>query len=183
MSCLRRLLTIAALAVFAAGCSSTAMTATDFTLTSDSGRPWRLSDQQGRPVLLTFGFAHCSDTCPATLARLAQLTRQLGPDGRRIEIAMVTVDPRRDTPAALHAFVTRFGQNVVGLTGSSAQIRRVESAYHVWAAPLGKKHDGGYDVAHTATIELIDARGHVRGIVNDDDGDAALSRALADVRG
>jgi protein SCO1/2 len=159
-------------------CSMHPMAAPDFTLTDDGGQAWTLASQR-RPLLLTFGFSHCADTCPATLAKLAKLVRGLGTTGENVEIVMVTVDPSRDTPDALHRFVTRFNGPIVGLTGTAAQVGRVETAYHVWSQRIPGKHRDrqSYDVAHTAVIYAIDARGEIRAIANDDDSDAALRSA------
>jgi protein SCO1/2 len=179
-----RLAAAAALtAAMLGGCGASGKAAPDFTLTSDAGQPWTLSAQHGKPVLLTFGFSHCADTCPETLAKLAHLTQHsLGGAGSAVEIVMVTVDPRRDSPAALHAFVSRFDRPIVGLTGSRKQIDAVESAYGVWAQPVPGKHGGqDYDVAHTATIFLIDAGGHIRGLHQDDDSEAAIARSVREM--
>lgn len=164
-----------------AGCSSHRLAAPDFTLTADDNRPWALSAQRGHPVLLTFGFTHCADTCPATLAKLAHLRRSLGDQGRDVAIAMVSVDPRRDSPAVLHRFVTRFDGPVAGLTGSQSRITAVESAYHVWAQRVpGRKPSAGYDVVHSAVIYVIDASGAIRGIHDDDEPEVALASAVRD---
>lgn len=183
---LGRLLGAATLtAAVACGCAATGKDAPDFTLTSDAGQAWALSGQRGKPVLLTFGFSHCADTCPETLAKLAHLTQHaLGARGDDVEIVMVTVDPQRDTPGVLHAFMARFGRPIVGLTGSPQAIDAVEAAYHVWAAPVpGKRGHHDYDVAHTAAIFLIDAGGHIRGLHQDDDSEAAIARSVRDMLG
>jgi protein SCO1 len=155
--------------------------APDFTLTDDAGQSWSLSAQRGTPVLLTFGFTHCADTCPATLAKLAQLAA--GRDSKTpVEIAFVTVDPQRDSVAAMHAFVSRFGARnarFVGLTGTPDQIDAVERAYHVWAQRIpGRQPHGAYDIAHSAIVYFIDPRGTTRSVHDDDDSDAVLSAAL-----
>ncbi len=165
------------------GCAPRGGNAPDFTLTADGGRPWTLSAQAGRPVLLTFGFTHCADTCPATLAKLARLTQSLGAAANTVEIAMVTVDPQRDTPPVLHRFVARFGGPIVGLTGAPSHVAQIEGAYHVWAQRIPGKHRlaNDYDVAHTAVIYAIDGRGNIRSIRNDDDSDATLTASIRDV--
>ncbi|HEY1653626.1 MAG TPA: SCO family protein [Candidatus Tumulicola sp.] len=185
MSCFLRLSCAAALIAVVAGCAARGPAAPDFTLTSDTGQPWSLAAQRGRPVLLTFGFTHCADTCPATLAKLARLrTNALGPHGRDVEIVLVTVDPNRDTPAVLHAFVSRFGPSIVGLTGDPGRIRAVENAYHVWAQSVpGNRRGGNYDVAHAAVIYLIDAAGRIRGLHEDDESEADLARAVREMLG
>jgi protein SCO1/2 len=152
-----------------------------FTLTDDAGHAWTLSSQRGTPVLLTFGFTHCADTCPAILAKLARLAS--GPGAKTpVEIAFVTVDPARDSVTAMHRFVTRFGDanaRVVGLTGTQDQIDAVERAYHVWAQRIpGRQPHAAYDVAHSAVVYFIDAHGTTRSVRDDDDSDAVLSTAL-----
>ena len=133
--------------------------------------------------MLSFGFTHCADTCPATLAKLTRVRRSLGTSGR-IAIAMVSVDPRRDTPAVLHRFVQHFDGRIVGLTGRPADVAAVESAYHVWAQRLpGKVRGGaGYDVAHSAVIYFIDPSGRIRNISDDDASDGTLANAMRDAR-
>ena len=179
------LLAALALPAALAACAARGPAAPDFTLTSDTGRAWTLRAQRGHPLLLTFGFTHSADTCPATLAKLGHLV-QTDPAARAagVRIAMVTVDPKRDSPAALHAFVARFGSGIVGLTGSTASIRSVERAYHVWAQPLpSKRGRPGYDVAHSAAIYVIDAGGHIRGLYPDDESESSLAHAVAAVAG
>lgn len=169
-----------ALAAMLVACGSSRPSAPDFSLTDDAGSAWTLSAQRGHPVLLTFGFTHCADTCPATLAKLARLTQsKLGPRGKDVTIAMVTVDPRRDSPAVLHAFVSRFGRPIAGLTGSPQQIRSVEKDYHVWAQPLPPKRKAGdYDVVHSAAIYVIDSNGRIAGLVEDGDSEASIAHAV-----
>ncbi|MBV8155381.1 MAG: SCO family protein [Candidatus Eremiobacteraeota bacterium] len=151
-------------------------------LTDDSGSPWALDAQRGKAVAIVFGFTHCEDTCPATLAKLTHLAGQLGVQGREVEIAFVTVDPQRDTPGVLHRFVGRFSSppvRVVGLTGTPAQIDAVKNAYHVWAQRVPGMHKGdGYDVAHSSVIFFVGPSGELRSLHDDDDSDAVLARAL-----
>jgi protein SCO1 len=150
--------------------------APDFTLTSDSGAPWQLS-QQHSVVVLTFGFAHCADTCPALLARLSKIAGAASKTSAApIRVAMVTVDPQRDRPVALHAFVSKFA-GVTGLTGTQAQIDAVETAYHVWAQRLPLKH-GDYDYAHATAIYVIGANGSIVAVRDDSDSDASIASAL-----
>ena len=115
-----------------------------------------------------------------TLAKLAALARSDRAPNRSIEVAFVTIDPTRDTVSTLHRFIRRFtqrdGRFVVGLTGTAAQIARVKAAYHIWSQPLANG-----DIAHTAAIIIIDARGRIAGIFDDDQSPASLSRALSAV--
>jgi protein SCO1 len=166
----------AAIASFAllVACSSRPAAA-DFTLVSDSGAAWRLSGRHAT-VLLSFGFAHCADSCPALLARLSRLAASARARSQMVEVAMITVDPQRDRPAQLHSFVSRF-PGITGLTGTQAQIDAVETAYGVWAQRLPKK-DGDYDYAHATAIYYIDPNGRIAAIRDDTDTDASLLSAL-----
>jgi protein SCO1/2 len=179
-----------ACAAAVAACSG-GKSAPDFTLRDDRGNASTLSAQQGKAVLLTFGFTHCRDTCPATLARLSRLSGSPHDGSDRVQIAFVTIDPARDGVAVLHRFVERLqptGGAIVGLTGSPQEIARVKTAYHVWSHPSTKFIPSGveglrvtrdYDIAHTAVIFFIDPRGRLAGVQNDDESDATLSRSLA----
>jgi protein SCO1 len=155
--------------------------ARDFILRTDDGGTWQLSGQRGKAVLLTFGFTHCGDTCPATLAKLVRLSTTLGERSKVVEIAFVTVDPTRDSPLVLHRFLHRFevagASTLVGLTGTPAQISQTEAGYHVYA----KKVRG--DVAHSAVIFFIDPGGRLRGMRDDDDSQQALLKTVRELLG
>jgi protein SCO1 len=176
-----RLFAFALLAILVTACAQ-GKTAPDFTLTNDGGQAWTLSAQRGRLVLMTFGFTHCADTCPATVAKLARLVETFGPQTRNAEVAFVTVDPQRDTPSVMHAFIKRFSSNqIVGLTGTPAQIASVERAYHVWAQKLPGSRD--YDEAHSAVIYFIDGNGAIRALRDDDDSQAVLGQTIHEISG
>jgi protein SCO1 len=177
MILLARVLAVA-LVLLLGSCSSG--TAPNFRLTDDTGASWTLAGQQGKTVVLTFGFTHCTDTCPATLAKLTRLAGTVDAQGHSVEIVFVTVDPGRDTPRVLHRFLTHFNTgatHVTGLTGSPPQIDSVERAYHVWAQRIPGSR-ASYDVAHSAVIYFIDPAGRIRALHDDDDPDAVLSAAL-----
>ncbi len=154
-----------------AGCAHPGVPAPDFTLTNDNGTPWTLSAQHGKTVALFFGFTHCDDTCPDTLAKIAKSLQKDRATPETAEIAFVTIDPERDTPAVLHAYKRRFsGAKIVGLTGTPAQIAAVENAYHVWSKKVPGKHGSiDYDEIHSAFTFFIDRNGNERMIHNDDD--------------
>lgn len=160
-----------------AGCSRLPASP-DFTLTDQTGKPWSLSEQRGTPVELFFGFTHCVDTCPQTLAKLARATTQAHSNA---EIVFVTVDPERDSPPVLARFLGRFsGTRIVGLTGTPQQISSVERRYHVYAQKLpGKPGSNDYDEAHIATVFLIDADGVQRKLADTSDD---VSQLADDVR-
>lgn len=156
--------------------------APDFTLTDQAGRPFTLSQQRGRAVALFFGYGHCPDICPTTLASLARAKTLLGPRAADVEILFVTVDPERDTPQALGKYVALFDRNIIALTGTAAQLEPVYKAYFVYHEK--QKPDGsanGYAVSHSATIFMIDRSGRLRTVGGWDDDSKTLARTLEDL--
>lgn len=140
---------------------SPAQPAYDFTLTDQHGRPVRLSDQRGKVVALFFGYTHCPDVCPATLAHLLGAQRLLGAAAGETVVDFVTVDAARDTPGVLGTYAALFDPRFEGLTGTAAQLDRAYAAYHVWHQRLAgdARH---YAVAHGSAISLIDRAGRLR---------------------
>lgn len=138
--------------------------APDFTLTDQSGRPFRLSDLRGHAVALFFGYTHCPDVCPTTLAALARAKRKLGADGARFDVVFVTVDPKRDTTAVVGKYVHLFDPSFIGLTGTEAQLAPVYDAYKVYHQDLPAHGSAaGYFVAHSSTVDFIGPHGRIRG--------------------
>lgn len=129
-----------------------------FTLVGADGKPFASTRLAGKPFAIFFGFTHCPDVCPTTLARLTKLRRQLGPGDNAFDILFVTVDPERDGPAEVGAYTGLFGTPIIGLTGSPAQIEQVKKQYAVFSAkaPGG---GGDYSVDHTASVFLMDRAG------------------------
>jgi protein SCO1 len=137
----------------------------DFTLTDQNGNARTLSDLQGQPVLLFFGFTHCPDVCPATLAHFRQVKRDLGEQGSDVTFVLVSVDGSRDTPETLKAYVEQFDPEFVGLTGDEDYVREIGSDYFLFfnrAVIEGIPSAAGYMVDHTAYSYLIDAEGKLR---------------------
>ena len=132
--------------------------ATDFTLTDQNGRPYTLSAHRGHVIALFFGYAHCPDECPTTLAALARAKRKAGAAGATFDVVLVTVDPARDTPAALKRYVDQFDPAFTAVTGSAAQLDPVYSAYHV-------VHEiKGDDIEHSTFVQFITPVGRLGGI-------------------
>jgi protein SCO1/2 len=141
----------------------------DFTLTDQNGDKVSLSDFRGKPVFLFFGYTHCPDICPTTLAVLAQALRLLESDpvvAAELQGLFVSVDPARDTPESLKDYVAFFGERVVGVTGSAEQLgafaRQFGAMYAIDAPQPGKAADD-YLVSHNATIFLVDPRARLHG--------------------
>ena len=165
------------LALAFAGCAP-GNPAADFTLQNDGASPWSLSAQRGKAVVLTFGYTHCTDTCPLTLAKISKAIRSLGPRASDVEVAFVTVDPQRDTPPVLRAYLQRFGAGIAGLTGTPQQVAAVEQSYHVWAQRVpGKRGNDNYDDAHSSGIFFIDTHGNLSSLHDGDDSVEELARA------
>jgi protein SCO1/2 len=180
-----RLAVIAFSCIALAACSA-GSTAPDFTLHDERGNRWTLSQQRDTAVLLTFGFTHCADTCPATLGRLSGVARSLGGRGRAVEIAFVTVDPARDQAVVLRKFLARCDTGagrLVGLTGTPGQIAAVENAYHVWAqrAPGHSQGATDYEEAHSSVIFLIDRRSRIHTLRDPNDSQTSLEHAVAEL--
>jgi protein SCO1/2 len=147
-----------------------------FTLTDSNDQPFASSRLAGRPYALFFGFTHCPDVCPTTLARLVRLRRQLGSDDA-FRIVFVTVDPERDGPAEVGKYADLFGAPVIGLTGSPAQIAQVKKVFGIFSEKVGTGDT--YTVDHTAAVLLFDKSGQFQSTIAPDETDAA---ALAKLR-
>jgi protein SCO1/2 len=157
--------------------------APDFTLTDQNGKPWSLSQERGyHGVALFFGYTHCPDVCPTTLAHLSEARRLLGADRDNLRIAFVTVDPARDTPAVLKRYVALFDPSIVGLTGAPDRLEPVYAAYRVWHQQLPHGDSAaGYLVSHSSAIYLIDRVGHLRGIADWADTSPQLAQKIKEV--
>jgi protein SCO1/2 len=173
--------TLARTASFHGTAYEPAADAPDFRLVDHSGEPVSLASFRGKTVLLFFGYTHCPDVCPLTLAKLRSALASLDGDARDVRILMVTVDPERDTPAVLADYVGRYGPEVSGLTGSREELARVALAYGVHAEA---GHGAEHAVVHTPAIFGIDAAGRLRVLIRPDaDADALRADVRTLVRG
>jgi len=134
----------------------------DFQLTDHNAHPRSLSDFRGKVVAVFFGFTHCPDVCPTTLAELAQTVKRLGASGDEVQILFITVDPARDTQKVLAQYVTAFDPRFLGLYGDPATTAKAAAAYKVFFAPQPPNASGNYTVDHSAAIFVIDRRGRPR---------------------
>jgi len=148
------------------------------TLTDQTGRCRTLSDFRGKVVALFFGYTHCPDECPTTLGKLRLALRQLGPEAARVQVLFVTVDPERDTPAVLAAYLSTFDPSFLGLRGSQAELKTLIGQMKIVSERSDQEGDG-YTLAHSANVFLFDRTGHIRVL----EAKAADSAALvADLR-
>jgi protein SCO1/2 len=133
------------------------------------GGPYRLIDQDGKPrssadfrgryQLIYFGYSFCPDVCPTTLGVISSALDKLGVDSGRIVPVFITIDPERDTPAVLKKYMAAFGPQFVGLTGSVADIAKVEKEYRVYAKKQPLEGKSGYGMDHSSVIYLIGPNG------------------------
>jgi len=164
------------LALLAAGCDggpkfkSTDITGADYgkslDLTDHTGKPRHLEDFRGKAVVVFFGFTHCPDVCPTTLAEMSQVVKSLGPDGDRVQVLLVTVDPERDTREALAKYVTAFDPRFLGMYGDLEATRRVAKDFKVYFEK--RKTGDSYSVDHSAQSYVIDPQGRLRLFVRHD---------------
>jgi len=159
-----------------AGDVAGAMPDLEFTLTGPDGGTVDSRELRGKPVLLFFGFTNCPHVCPTTLARLAVLMKQLGPDAQDIQVVFVTVDPARDTPEAMQRYTAAFGPWLLGLTGEPDELKRLRESYGVYAAMESSDDKGDYNVMHTTVVFAFDKDGKVRLLLSDlDNADAVVA--------
>jgi protein SCO1/2 len=129
-----------------------------FELVDQDGRKVTERDMAGHPFLVFFGFTHCPDVCPTTLFEVSEIFNKLGADADRVGALFITVDPERDTSAALKDYLSSFDRHLRGLTGDPAAIAATLKTYRVYAkkVPL----DGGdYTMDHSAIVYLMDKDG------------------------
>jgi protein SCO1 len=129
-----------------------------FRLIDQNGEPFSDQDLKGKSFLVFFGFTHCPDVCPTTLFDISEIMRNLGTDADRTAAVFITVDPERDTPAALKEYLSSFDPHVRALSGDPADIAAVAKAYRVYyrKVPL---EGGDYTMDHTAIVYLMDKDG------------------------
>ncbi len=151
---------------------STDVTGADFgrelALTGHDGKPRVLSDFRGKAVVLFFGFTHCPDICPTTLADAAQAMKALGKDADRVQVLFVTVDPERDTAAVLSKYVPAFDARFIGLTGDTAAVQKAAKEFRIYYEKRAGKASGEYSVDHSAQSFVLDPQGRLRLFVRHD---------------
>ena len=136
--------------------------ARDFALTDVGGARRTLADYRGKAVVVFFGYTHCPDVCPTTLAQLAQARRLLGADADRVQVLFVTLDPDRDTPQLLSRYVPAFDPSFVGLTGNQQQITAAAREFRVLFEKVAGSTPDSYTLDHTSGSFVFDPKGHVR---------------------
>jgi protein SCO1/2 len=131
-------------------------------LTGHDGRPRTLADFRGKAVVLFFGYTHCPDVCPTTLADVAGALKALGPDAARVQVLFVTLDPERDTREILAGYVTAFDPSFIGLSGDAAATQRVAKEFKIFYEKRPGRAPDAYTMDHSAQTYVLDGEGRLR---------------------
>ncbi len=148
-----------------------------FSLTAPDGSTVTEKTLAGRPYAIFFGYTRCPDVCPTSLARMARLRKQLGPQAMKFNIVFVSVDPGHDRPADLGNYVALFGTPIIGLTGTDAQLEQIKKGYGIYSAKVPQT-GGDYTIDHTAAITLMTAKGEFAGTIDTQESDATALEKL-----
>lgn len=152
--------------------------ARELALPDPSGRVRTLAEFKGKVAVVFFGFTQCPDVCPSTLAELAAVKQALGPAGADVIGIFVSVDPARDTPEVLQAYVGNFGADFVALRGDEAQTKAAAKAFKIFYQKVPGKTETSYTVDHTAGSYVFDRQGRVRLFTRYGTGAEALKHDL-----
>ncbi|MFT8674890.1 MAG: SCO family protein [Acetobacter sp.] len=147
-----------------------------YALTDTANRPVTQADFRGRYTLIYFGYTHCVDVCPLTLATVSAALEELGPRGRAVTPIFISVDPERDTPEVVKNYVAHFSPDIVGLSGTTAQLRPVLAAFHVTV-----RHHAGANalIDHSSLLYLMDGHNHLAGMIPVDSSAHDIAADLA----
>jgi len=165
------LLTLAGCDRFSLGSKAPTFNSTDITgaefarrleLPDVDGQPRTLADWKGKVTVVFFGYTQCPDVCPTTMADLAAIRKSLGADGDKLQSVFVTIDPERDTPEVLKAYVANFGPGFTALRGTPDQTAAAAKEFKVFYAKVPGRNGGSYTMDHSAASFVFDAAGRVR---------------------
>ena len=151
------LIAAAALAWLTPSRSGSPLIGGPFTLQTADGKSVTDKDLIGHPYLVYFGYTHCPDVCPTTLAQISDVLAKL--PGKPVKTLFITVDPERDSPALMGDYVSSFDPRIVGLSGSPAEVDKTEKEFRVYARKSPGK-DGDYAMDHSSVVYLMDRSGH-----------------------
>ena len=189
---MKKLLAILMLALLAAGCdkladkppsfNNTDLTGLDyakgFELTDHNGVARTLADFRGKVVVLFFGFTQCPDVCPTTMAEMAAVMKELGPQADEVQVLFVTLDPERDTQELLANYVPAFDKRFLGLYGDAAATARTAKEFKVFYAKSPGSAPGSYSIDHTAGSYVFDKEGRIRLFLRHGQGPAPIAQDL-----
>ncbi|MGO4392096.1 SCO family protein [Variovorax sp. M-6] len=136
--------------------------ARDFSLTDADGKTRTLADFKGKAVVLFFGYAQCPDVCPTTMSEMAQVKQQLGANGDKLQVLFVTVDPARDTPEVMKAYMGAFDPSFVALIPTPDQLTALAKDFKVYFKKVDGKTPTSYSMDHSAASFVYDPQGRLR---------------------
>jgi protein SCO1/2 len=136
--------------------------AKDFQLTDHDGKRRSLADFKGKAVVVFFGFTQCPDVCPTTMARLAEVKQRLGADGDRLQVVFVSVDPERDTPAILKAYMGNFDPGFLALRPTPEELPAVAKSFKIYYKKVEGSAPDSYTMDHSAGDYIYDPQGRLR---------------------
>ena len=153
--------------------------ARDFSLTDHNGQTRTIRDFSGKVVVLFFGYTQCPDVCPTSMAELAEVKKLLGKDGDRLQGLFITVDPQRDTPEVLKAYMTNFDPSFLALYTAPDKLAALAKDYKVYFKKVDGQTPTSYTMDHSAGSYIYDTQGKLRLYTRYGTGTAPL---LADIK-
>ncbi|RJG04965.1 SCO family protein [Noviherbaspirillum cavernae] len=152
--------------------------AKDFTLTDHNGKQRTLADFKGKAVVVFFGYTHCPDVCPTTMAEMSAVMKDLGSQADKVQVLFITVDPERDTPELLSKYVPAFDSRFLGLSGDKASIDKVAKEFKLYYQKVPGKEPGSYTMDHTSGSYVFDPQGRIRLFVRHGQGAEPIAHDL-----
>lgn len=152
--------------------------AKDLDLPDTEGKRRHIDEFQGKLTVVFFGFTQCPDVCPATMLELAQVKQALGADGAKVQGIFISLDPERDTPAVLKAYVANFNPDFIALRGTLEETKDAAKRFKIFYAKVPGKAEGSYSLDHTAGSFVFDKQGQVRLFTRYGSGSEALKHDL-----
>ena len=152
--------------------------AQDLDLPDTDGKRRHIDEFKGKLTVVFFGFTQCPDVCPTTMLELAQVKQALGADGAKVQGVFISLDPERDTPALLKAYVANFSPDFIALRGTPEETKDAAKRFKVFYAKVPGKADGSYSLDHTAGSFVFDRRGKIRLFTRYGSGAEALQHDL-----
>lgn len=136
--------------------------ATGFSLLDHNGKERSMADFKGKIVVVFFGFTQCPDVCPTAMTELAEVKKKLGKDGERLQGIFITLDPERDSPVVLKAYMANFDPSFLALHGSLARIEETAKHYKVHFKKAEGKTPSSYTIDHSVGSFVYDPQGQIR---------------------
>ncbi|OWT64168.1 SCO family protein [Candidimonas nitroreducens] len=144
-----------------------------------SGKLRTLADYKGKVLVVFFGYTHCPDVCPTSMAELAQAMGLLKDEAKQVQVVMITVDPQRDTSKILNAYVKAFDPSFEGLTGTPEQLHKTAQSFRAYYAKAPGPTPEQYAMDHSSSFYIIDKQGQARVLLN---GNATAKMIAGDIQ-